>query len=130
MADKTTLSLIIPVLNEEEAVGLFLDESVKALDQAMELIGPGAMAEWVFVNDGSTDATEVVLRTRAKKDPRIKVINLSRNFGKEAALAAGLDHASGDAVIPIDVDLQDPPEVIVEMVKVWLDGAQVVNARP
>ncbi|MEM7058259.1 MAG: glycosyltransferase family 2 protein [Pseudomonadota bacterium] len=129
MAEKTKLSLIVPVLNEEETVASFLDESTKAIEQAMELMGPAATAEWIFVNDGSTDATEVVLRTRAEQDPRIKLINLSRNFGKEAALAAGLDHATGDAVVPIDVDLQDPPEVIVQMVQAWLDGAQVVNAK-
>lgn len=119
----------MPVLNEEAAIGLFLDESGVVLDQALALLDDGATAEWIFVNDGSTDATEVVLRARAKADSRIKVINLSRNFGKEPALAAGLDHASGDAVIPIDVDLQDPPEVIIDMVSAWRDGAQVVNAR-
>jgi len=129
MAEKTKLSLIVPVLDEEATVAAFLDASASALDRVTELMGPGASAEWIFVNDGSTDATEVVLRTRAEQDPRIKLINLSRNFGKEAALAAGLDHATGDAVIPIDVDLQDPPEVIIEMVQRWLDGAQVVNAK-
>ncbi|MEM9138353.1 MAG: glycosyltransferase family 2 protein [Pseudomonadota bacterium] len=129
MADRIAITLIVPVLNEEDTVSLFLEESAKALDEALALIGSGATAEWLFVNDGSTDATEVVLRTRAEKDPRIKLINLSRNFGKEAALAAGLDHASGEAVIPIDVDMQDPPHVIVPMVQAWLNGAQVVNAK-
>jgi len=124
-----SLSLIVPVLNEEAAIAPFLEASARALDDALALMGPEASAEWVFVNDGSTDATEAVLIGRAAQDKRIKVINLSRNFGKEAALAAGLDHAAGDAVIPIDVDLQDPPEVIVPMVRAWLDGAEVVNAK-
>ena len=129
MTQALRLSLIVPVLNEEATIASFLQESGAALDQAIALMPEGSEAEWVFVNDGSTDATEVVLTTRAQDDARIKLVNLSRNFGKEAALAAGLDHATGDAVIPIDVDLQDPPEVIIEMVQAWLDGAQVVNAR-
>ena len=129
MEEAARLSLIVPVLNEEATVATFLEESGRALDAAVALMPEGSDAEWVFVNDGSTDATEVVLTKRAESDSRIKLINLSRNFGKEAALAAGLDHATGDAVIPIDVDLQDPPEVIVEMVGAWLDGAEVVNAR-
>lgn len=129
MAEALRLSLIVPVLNEEATIAAFLEESGRALDKAVALMPEGSGAEWVFVNDGSTDATEVVITTRAAADPRIKLVNLSRNFGKEAALAAGLDHATGDAVIPIDVDLQDPPEVIVDMVRAWLDGAAVVNAR-
>lgn len=129
MAEAKRLSLIIPVLNEEATVATFLEESGRALDAAVALMPGGSDAEWIFVNDGSTDATEAVLTTRAQTDPRIKLVNLSRNFGKEAALAAGLDHATGDAVIPIDVDLQDPPEAIAGMVRAWMDGAVVVNAR-
>lgn len=129
MAEAQRLSLIVPVLNEEDTIAVFLEESGKALEAALALMPDGSDAEWVFVNDGSTDATEVVISTRAGADPRIRLVNLSRNFGKEAALAAGLDHATGDAMIPIDVDLQDPPGVIVEMVQAWVDGAQVVNAR-
>lgn len=129
MSGKKRLSLVIPVLNEEAAIADFLDESGKAVEKALALIGDDAQAEWIFVNDGSTDATEAVLTGWAAKDPRIKLINLSRNFGKEAALAAGLDYASGDAVIPIDVDLQDPPALIVDLVREWLAGAQVVNAK-
>lgn len=130
IVDQTpTLSLIVPVLNEEAAIAPFLDRSASALDRALELLASGATAEWVFVNDGSTDATEAVIAGRAARDTRVRLVNLSRNFGKEAALAAGIDHARGKAVIPIDVDLQDPPELIVEMVRAWLDGAQVVNAR-
>lgn len=123
------LSLIVPVLNEEDTVSTFLETSAPHIDASIALMGDGASAEIVFVNDGSTDATEVVLTARSAQDPRIRLVNLSRNFGKEAALAAGLDHASGDAVIPIDVDLQDPPEVIVDLIRAWLEGAQVVNAK-
>ncbi len=129
MTDKTRLSLILPVLNEEASIAPFLDRAGPALDQALALIDGEAVAEILFVNDGSTDATEAVITGRAARDGRIRLINLSRNFGKEAALAAGLDHATGDAVIPIDVDLQDPPEVIVDLVRAWQGGAQVVNAR-
>ena len=123
------LSLIVPVLNEEETIAPFLERCNPALDEAIEMLGDGAEVEFVFVNDGSTDATEAVLIGRAELDDRIRLINLSRNFGKEAAMAAGLDHANGDAVIPIDVDLQDPPEVIPKMVRAWLNGAQVVNGK-
>ena len=129
MSGTQRLSLIIPVLNEEETIRHFFERVGPALDEAISLMGPGAEAEFIFVNDGSTDGTEVMIVARAQKDPRIRLINLSRNFGKEAVLAAGLDHADGDAVIPIDVDLQDPPDVIPRMVQAWLDGAQVVNGK-
>lgn len=123
------LSLIVPVFNEEATVGAFLKESRGPLEEAVALMPDGSDWEWVFVNDGSRDATEAVLSTFAENDSRVKLVNLSRNFGKEAALTAGLDHASGDAVIPIDVDLQDPPSVIVDLVRAWRAGAEVVNAR-
>ncbi|MEM1159809.1 MAG: glycosyltransferase family 2 protein [Pseudomonadota bacterium] len=129
MQSPVRLSLIVPVLDEEETVGPFLEASGAALTDAIALLPDGSDWEWVFVNDGSVDATEVVLTTRAAADPRIRLVNLSRNFGKEAAMAAGLDMATGDAVIPIDVDLQDPPATIVPMVREWSAGAQVVNAR-
>ena len=80
-------------------------------------------------NDGSRDATEFAIRSRMLTDKRINLVNLSRNFGKEAALSAGLDHLHGEVCIPIDVDLQDPPELIPEMLEHWDRGAMVVNAR-
>jgi glycosyltransferase involved in cell wall biosynthesis len=83
----------------------------------------------LFVNDGSRDKTEQLILDAAAERDNIGLINLSRNFGKEAALFAGLRNAKGDAVIPLDVDLQDPPAVIIEMIALWLDGAKVVNAR-
>ncbi|MFK7944646.1 MAG: glycosyltransferase family 2 protein, partial [Paracoccaceae bacterium] len=109
--------------------GGLLERARTAVADALMAIAPDAYAEWVFVNDGSTDATEAVLAGEAARDPLIRVLTLSRNFGKEAALAAGLDHAAGDAVIPIDVDLQDPPELIPDLVAAWRNGAKVVNAQ-
>jgi polyisoprenyl-phosphate glycosyltransferase len=85
--------------------------------------------EIVFIDDGSSDATRVRLRALVQQDRRVRAVLLSRNFGKEAALSAGLDAARGDAVIPLDVDLQDPPELIVEMVARWREGFPVVLAR-
>lgn len=85
--------------------------------------------ELIFSNDGSTDSTAEVLRKLAQTDTRVKYIFLSRNFGQQAALTAGLDHASGDAVITMDCDLQDPPELIPDMLKKWKEGAEIVYTR-
>lgn len=125
----STLSIVIPVYNEQDAISLFLDAARPAVTAALALIGPDARAEYLFVDDGSSDRTADILAILARLNPDIRCLSLSRNFGKEAALAAGIDHAAGDALIPIDVDLQDPPGVIVDMVRAWLAGAQVVNAR-
>lgn len=114
------LSLVVPVLNEEEAIPVFLE----AVDQVFG--GTGTDLEIVFVDDGSTDATRDVIAAHAARDPRIRGLSLSRNFGKEAALSAGLDHVRGDAVVPIDVDLQDPLELIPEFVARWREGYDVV----
>ena len=119
------VSLVVPVFNEQEAVLLFLDR----IGEVFAGIEASYAYEVIFVNDGSRDATEFVIRSQMAKSQHVHLINLSRNFGKEAALSAGLDHANGDVVIPIDVDLQDPPEVIPEMLLLWEKGAQVVNAR-
>jgi glycosyltransferase involved in cell wall biosynthesis len=119
------ITLIIPVLNEEDSIGLFLDRATEVIRANADL----ATFDFLFVNDGSTDATERVILAAAKGRDDISLINLSRNFGKEAALIAGLSHSSGDAVIPLDVDLQDPPEVITEMIAKWQAGARIVNAK-
>lgn len=124
-----TLSIIVPVYNEQESLSLFLETARPAVMRALALIGADARAEFLFVDDGSSDRTGDLLAILARLNADVRCLSLSRNFGKEAALAAGIDHAVGDAVIPIDVDLQDPPEVIVDMVRAWLGGAQVVNAR-
>ena len=119
------VTLIVPVYNEEHSIAPFLDQ----LTGVLGAIKPLALLDILFVNDGSRDATERLILAAAAERADISLINLSRNFGKEAALFAGLNHASGDAVIPLDVDLQDPPEVITEMIRRWIAGAKVVNAR-
>lgn len=121
------LSLVVPVCNEAGAVAPFV---ARVRDVMREL--PACRFEIVFVDDGSTDATRTHLREHVQAQgsgPRVRAVLLSRNFGKEAALSAGLDAASGDAVIPMDVDLQDPPELIVPMVARWREGFPVVLAR-
>lgn len=129
MRSTPSLSIIVPVFNEQDSISLFLEAAQPPVARALALLGPGAWAEFLFVDDGSTDRTGDILSILARMNPTVRLLSLSRNFGKEAALAAGIDHARGDAVIPIDVDLQDPPQLIVEMVRHWLAGAQVVNAR-
>ncbi|SEW30331.1 Glycosyltransferase involved in cell wall bisynthesis [Aliiroseovarius sediminilitoris] len=119
------ISLIIPVFNEENSIRVFLERTADALVSLRNAFD----IEYLFVNDGSRDATERTIMTCREEWPEISLVNLSRNFGKEAALSAGLNHASGDVAIPIDVDLQDPPEVIVQMIAHWQQGAKVVNAR-
>ncbi len=118
-----TLSIVVPMYNEEEALNGFFSR----VQRALQTVTPSY--EIVCVNDGSRDQTLAKLRQFAEQDDRIKVVNLSRNFGKEIALSAGLDYASGDAVIPIDADLQDPPEVIPLMVAKWRAGAKLVLAK-
>jgi glycosyltransferase involved in cell wall biosynthesis len=121
------LTVIVPVHNEQEMILTFLDRLIPALEGCRSLMGRDADHDVLFVNDGSTDATRNLLEAAARRLPMVKLINLSRNFGKEAALSAGLCFATGDAVVPIDVDLQDPPEAIPEMVAKWLGGAKVVD---
>ncbi len=123
MSAHPELSLIVPVFNEEDTIDVFLE----ALSG---VLGPAHIDyEILFVNDGSSDATIDILRKHSDNDPRIRVLNLSRRFGKEQALTAGLDYASGAAAVPIDCDLQDPPEVILEMRSRWKDGFDVVLAK-
>lgn len=119
------LSFVVPVLNEQAMIPVF----VARLREVLGSVASSVRYEILFVNDGSTDATEFIIRSLMQSDASIRLINLSRNFGKDAALCAGLEHAEGDAVIPIDVDLQDCPEVIPEMIEKWQRGAKVVNAR-
>jgi glycosyltransferase involved in cell wall biosynthesis len=108
--------------NEAEICDVFFERVIPVLSQVTKNF------EIVCVNDGSRDETrEILLQARAK-EPRIKIINLTRNFGKELALTAGIDYASGDAVIPIDADLQDPPELIPKLIERWLAGYDMVIA--
>ena len=116
------LSVVVPVKDEEAAIAPFLARVAPILN---ELIPDGDW-EILFVDDGSTDATMAGIAGGHARDGRIRALSLSRNFGKEAALSAGLDHARGAAVVPIDVDLQDPPEVISDMLVKWREGYEVV----
>lgn len=117
------LSIVIPVYNECTVLGHFLERLNCAL-QDVEF-----RCEILFVNDGSSDETLLELVQLQQQDKRIVVIDLSRNFGKEIAMSAGLDHAQGDAVVVMDVDLQDPPELIPQMVHEWQQGFEVVYAK-
>jgi glycosyltransferase involved in cell wall biosynthesis len=121
---KQLISLVVPFYNESAVIEAFFREVPNVLATIDH-----ADYEIVCVNDGSKDDTLDLLRTAARANPRIKVIDLSRNFGKEAAMTAGIDIAAGDAVIPFDADLQDPPELIPELVRKWRAGHDVVIAR-
>lgn len=116
------LSVVCPVFNEEDG----LEELYTRVTAAVGAIAPTLRHELVFVNDGSTDESLEVLRKLAETDARVRVLDLSRNFGHQAAITAGMDAALGDAVVVIDADLQDPPEVIGVMVGKWLAGDKVV----
>jgi polyisoprenyl-phosphate glycosyltransferase len=120
------LSVIVPVKDEEAAIAPFVARVAPILDSLFPDPPGGPAWEILFVDDGSSDATMAAIMIAHRADPRIRAVSLSRNFGKEAALSAGLDHASGRAVVPIDVDLQDPPEVIGDMLAKWREGYEVV----
>ena len=117
------LSVVVPVFNEQDVLTEFHRRLSAVLD------GLALDAEVVYVNDGSTDASMALLAALHERDPRVAVIDLSRNFGKEAAMSAGLDVADGDAVVLIDADLQDPPELIEQMLQTWREGYDVVLMR-
>jgi dolichol-phosphate mannosyltransferase len=115
------ISIIVPVFCEENNIRKFYGRL-----NEMSMAIPGYAWEYIFVNDGSTDNSFAELRDLASADKKVKVLNFSRNFGKEIALSAGVEAASGDAVITIDCDLQHPPELIPEMIKKWEGGADIV----
>ncbi|MHC8373535.1 glycosyltransferase family 2 protein [Pseudomonas sp. MDT1-85] len=117
------VSLIVPVFNEEQAINLF-HQAVRR-----ELKLDPCEVEIVFINDGSTDRTAEQAKALAEVDEQVLLINFSRNFGKEPALFAGLEYATGDAVIPMDVDLQDPISVVPQLIAEWQKGADVVLAK-
>lgn len=117
------ISLIVPVFNEEEAIPVFY-QAVREFEPLKQ-----HQVEIVFINDGSKDSTESIINALATADPLVVPLSFTRNFGKEPALFAGLDHATGDAVIPIDVDLQDPIEVIPHLIEKWQAGADMVLAK-
>lgn len=118
------LSLIVPVFNEEEV----LPASYARMSAAMQAL-TGYDYEIIYVNDGSRDGTMKQLRAIAKEHKEVRVISFSRNFGHQLAVTAGMDNARGDALIIIDADLQDPPEVIAELVKAWENGADIAYGK-
>ena len=117
---RPTLSVVIPCMNEEAVIRETCNRLIAALTDARVAF------ELIFVDDGSKDRTAEILREAQQQDPRIKVVRLSRNFGHQVAITAGLEHAAGDAAAVIDADLQDPPEALQEFIARWLDGYDVV----
>lgn len=116
-------SIIVPAYNEEKSLRLFYDAVTPVFESLQEEY------EIIFVNDGSRDATRDILMELAAKDKRVKACSFSRNFGQQAALLCGLESASGDAVIAMDADLQDPPEVALQMIEKWKEGYDVVHGK-
>lgn len=116
-------SIIIPVYNEEKVV----NETYKRLKQVMDTTGESY--ELIFINDGSKDDTAQIIQDLCRKDTNVKLINFSRNFGHQIAISAGMDNAAGRAVVVIDADLQDPPEVILKMAEKWKQGYEVVYGK-
>jgi glycosyltransferase involved in cell wall biosynthesis len=117
------LSIVVPAFNEQEVLPAFHERLTKVLDSLP------IESEVLYINDGSSDGTLEVMKILRAHDERVAILDLSRNFGKEIAMTAGLDHARGNAVVVIDADLQDPPEVIPELVKRWQEGWDVVYAQ-
>ncbi|MDR0287628.1 MAG: glycosyltransferase family 2 protein [Clostridiales bacterium] len=113
-------SVVVPMYNEQEVI----NESYKRLKAVMD--GTGESYELIFVNDGSRDATAAIAREICSKDKNVKLIDFVRNFGHQIAITAGMDYSQGDSVIVIDADLQDPPEIIPQMLEKWREGYDVV----
>ncbi len=118
-----TLSIVCPCYNEEEVIDIFLETITPILKKTQKSY------EIIFINDGSTDSTLEVLKRAKESYASIRIINFARNFGKESALTAGLDSSRGEVVVPIDVDLQDPPELIELFLQKWEEGYDVVLAK-
>ena len=118
------ISLVVPCYNEEQCINLFYNEIIKIIDSM-----PQINFEIICVDDGSTDNTLSKLIELSKTDHRLHIVELSRNFGKESALTAGIEEADSDAIIPMDADFQDPPELIPTLINEWVNGADVVLAR-
>ncbi len=117
----STVSIVVPCYNESEVIAATHGE----LDRCFGA-SPDFNFEFIYVDDGSRDATASILRDIRKRDPRVKLVRFSRNFGHQAAVSAGIDHAFGDAVAIMDADLQDPPQVLLEMLGKWREGFEVV----
>ena len=121
---KKLISILIPAYNEQEVLGLLFERLGKLAED-----NKNYDFEFFFVNDGSRDNTYEIIRKQSEHDERVSYINLSRNFGKETAMLAGFDHVRGDAMVIIDADLQDPPELIPQMIEHWEQGYDDVFAR-
>jgi polyisoprenyl-phosphate glycosyltransferase len=121
---KPLISVVIPAYNEEAVIAAFHQRMSALFDTLSDY-----RCEMIFVNDGSTDRTQAIIDELYARDNRVACVNLSRNFGKEIAMTAGLDHAEGNAVVVIDADLQDPPELIRDFIREWKTGFDVVYAR-
>lgn len=120
---KVKYSILVPAYNEQEVLKIFYDTLTKHMNTLKEEY------EIVFVNDGSKDNTYLILKELAQKDKRVKVVNFSRNFGQQAAELAALQYAIGEAVIIMDCDLQDPPEIALQMIEKWKEGYEVVHGK-
>src|SRR5271154_3668388 len=118
-----TYSLVVPIYNEEAVIPILL----RRLDALLDSLGEPA--EVIIVDDGSSDTSAIVIEGKARADRRYRLVRLSRNFGHQIAITAGLDHAAGRAVVVMDADLQDPPEVVLEMIAKWKEGYDVVVAE-
>jgi len=121
--NEVDISVVVPIFNEEENIMVFYRRVKKVLAKL------NRSREFVFVNDGSHDQSLEVLKDLSAKDLGVKYINFTRNFGQQAAITAGMDHSSGKALITMDCDLQDPPELLPELINKWEDGYDVVYAR-
>ena len=123
MTDKPTVSIVTPVYNEKESLPRFFERVIPVMESI------GLPFEIVAVSDGSRDGSEEILREYCAKDERVKAVFFSRNFGQQAAILCGFANASGDAVICIDADLQDPPEIFPRMIEKWQEGYEIVHGK-
>lgn len=122
MSSELVYSIVVPVFNEEEVISVTYERLKKVMDAT------GQPYELLFVNDGSADKTAQILSEICQEDTDVKLINFSRNFGHQIAISAGMDNALGQAIVVIDADLQDPPELILQMIEKWKEGYEVVYA--
>src|ERR1035437_6940762 len=127
MKSANSISIVMPIYNEEALLDELFSRVTRVLDSLDREFG--LASEWVLINDGSGDRSFEMLSNFAAKDVRLAVLDLSRNFGHQSAIQAGIEYATGDAVIIMDGDLQDPPELIPDLIRSWLAGNRVVVAQ-
>ncbi|OAH10119.1 glycosyltransferase family 2 protein [Streptomyces jeddahensis] len=121
---RSLISYVLPVYNEREGIWAFHTALTEAIAARPEFD-----FEFVYINDGSTDGTLPILKDLAKNDHRVRIVDFTRNYGHQLAITAGIDFAAGDALIVMDTDLQDPPQVSLELIDAWREGAEIVHAR-